>query len=264
MSAPLGDNAQSPDDDRAGTSSASPEPSHAAGTSHLDEMVVHDLLNPMTGVLGQLELIEEQISSELTDNTRERLEQCLASARDLSEMLMDLRCLTQIESGQVPQRPAPVSVQELLQLILNECACTDEQGVEIRTDAQHAALHLPERAGLIRRALSVVIRAAVRLAESPPVVVTAAPVDDSTDQRVRIECRYVGRTLPQPLQDKLLSREIASLQRQHGYRIDRARGFELVHHVLELFQGQMHYASASDGGAFVLTFPQRTPQKVSA
>ncbi len=98
--------------ERRAAKAASPD---AREESRLDEMVVHDLLNPMTGVLGQLELLEDQLDERLNDNDRQRLEECMASARDLSDMLVNLRCLAQIHSEAVPRRPINLSVQRLFQ-----------------------------------------------------------------------------------------------------------------------------------------------------
>lgn len=232
---------------------APPASSPSASTDEraFDETVVHDLLNPMSGVLGQLELISELGEAELSEPMQQRLNACLSSARDLSEMLVDLRFLTQVRSDEVPHQPSRLSVKKLLDSLEQEVAWPDNGTVCANVEPDHDNQYLTDRGGLAQRALHATARAAMRLASPRDVTVTAAASNDDT---IQFTCRYAGPTLPDSVHPFLGHPQLASLQREHGFRVERARSMEMVAAIMQLLQGTLRYEPTDEGGAFILSF----------
>lgn len=236
------------------------EPSPAAPASQLDELVLHDLLNPMTGVIGQLEMLEDQLETKLSAQDRQRLDQCLESARDLSDMLVNLRHLCHLQSAPEPMEPTSIPLHALLQSVKHEQDWPPDAAVHV-AEVSDSQTGVRDDSQLLARAMGLLGQAALRLSDASRIEFAGEPVHPD---RVRLTCRWAGSPLPEPVRRTLFTADLASVQREYGLRVDRARGIELVHCIAQHLEGTVDYEQESDGGVFVVIVPRADPAEAGA
>jgi K+-sensing histidine kinase KdpD len=225
--------------------------SSPSSACQLDEAILHDLLNPMTAVLGHLELLDDHLANVIGEADRRRLAECFSSARDLADLLINLRCLAQIRTQSLPARQTIVCVRSLLQSV-----CVQHQwptGWTVTADCGDQSPHVRDQAGMLARALLVLTQAAMRLSPARKVLLQAQLTPGGF---VQLICAYTGASLDEQISRHLFTGQLALLQRQSGQRIDRARGMELVDGVMQLLDGAAWYEPTIDGGRFVLELLQ--------
>jgi signal transduction histidine kinase len=109
-----------------------------AHKDQLTQMIVHDLKNPLTALLGFLEILR---LDSLTKDQSELLQHAMRSGRNLSGLIDDLLDIGRIEEGRMELRLAQLAVCDLL----HECA-NEMQGwlaQEGKTLAVEASVDLP-------------------------------------------------------------------------------------------------------------------------
>ncbi len=85
----------------------------------LTEMIVHDMNNPVTSILGNLELVR-QLPPALSSPQQEALEAAINSTKRLMRMIRNLMDLRHLEEGRWMLQRSPVDIQTLVQDVLAE------------------------------------------------------------------------------------------------------------------------------------------------
>src|SRR5262249_17043100 len=67
----------------------------------LVQMVVHDLKNPLTAIMGNLELLLGRLGDE-PERDRDRMNRALGSARSMMRMILDLLDIARLEENRFP------------------------------------------------------------------------------------------------------------------------------------------------------------------
>ncbi len=80
----------------------------------LVQMIVHDLKNPLTAIMGNLELALTSAAKH-PDRAAERAARSLDSARGMMRMILDLLDISRIEEDRLPLKPEPVLLGELFE-----------------------------------------------------------------------------------------------------------------------------------------------------
>ena len=235
----------------------------AARTPLVDESVIHDLLNPITSIVGHLHLMEDAMAEGIGGAGApggvggEGGERWLAAGRsgveELTDMLVDLRRLMQLETGELKLDRRPLDVAALLERVRDlerERAELRNQTVRIAPAAPGLRVHAG--AELLERALRIVLAAALRLGRSTPILLRADRIEGGG---VRFRCCYEGRAMTPRLADRLFTRDGARLQEMHGQRIDRARGLLFVRAVAEVHAGRAWCEPTPGGACFYLELP---------
>ena len=223
-------------------------------TPLVDEGVIHDLLNPMTSIVGHLHLLEDAMEQGGTGEENQRwLAACRAGVEELSDMLVDLRRLMQAEAGELKPELQPLAVAPLLERVRGlerERAAERRRTVSLDRSAPDLQVHADP--ALLERALQLVLIAALRLSRSSPILLRAGR---AAKGRIRFRCCYEGRPVSPRLAEHLFSRDSAELQQAHGGRIDRARGLVFVRAVAEAHGGAAWCEPNSAGACFGLELP---------
>jgi two-component system, OmpR family, sensor kinase len=132
--------------------------------SELTQMIVHDLKNPLTALVGFLEMLR---MDHLTDNQRLLLESALRSGKNLSGLIGDLLDVGRIEEGRMELERSLFPACDLL----NDCAdemrgwlTQDEKTILVEAPADLLLLHADLR--LLRRVLLNLVSNAIK--HTPP------------------------------------------------------------------------------------------------
>ena len=103
----------------------------------LSAMVVHDLKNPLTAILANVELVAGE--PYLDDNGRDALRDVMSSAQAMNRMIMNLLDISRSEDGTMIPRPADLDLDALVTDVCKSARrrCADHQlTIEIRSDVK--------------------------------------------------------------------------------------------------------------------------------
>jgi K+-sensing histidine kinase KdpD len=216
-----------------------------------DELLLHDLLNPMTGLQGDLELLEETLGPQADAATRQRLQGALESSRELSSMLVNLRCLAQLQAGSLSLRLRTLPLRTLLNSVTSDPSWPGTE--QVRLTCPVPDRHVRASGNLLEHALHVLLQSALRLQQDDHIELSAF---EAANGNLRVECAYHGATIPDELQEVLFTPQIESAQRSYNLRIDRAYGLTVVQHIVQLLGASVYYQPASEGGRFGMWLPE--------
>jgi signal transduction histidine kinase len=88
----------------------------------LIQMVVHDLKNPLAGIMGNLQLLRIQHPAQDPGHLQEIVGRTEESAKQLMEMILNILDLARLEEGKLEIRRKPVHPPELAQSCLRQVA----------------------------------------------------------------------------------------------------------------------------------------------
>ena len=225
-------------------------PANGAEPEVVDLGVIHDLLNPLTSIVGNLDLLDELLAGAALPAAQRRLGDGLASAEELRSMLENLRYLMAGDSrGPLPHEPLelPRMLEQLQQSV--QARGLVKHPIELRLPAESVPF-VPGGEDLLRRAADVLLRTAARIG-------TRITIELQCTAGGEIEVRFVhqGRTLPAILVGRLLEPDFPQVQSEQGVKIDRGRGLWFARTVIEAHHGSLRYEPRGDGGSFVARLP---------
>ena len=80
----------------------------------MTQMVVHDLKNPLAGIMGNIQLIQMQRTDMAAPKLDELLERTQESARQLMRMILNILDIGKLEERHMPLRLEPVSLHKVI------------------------------------------------------------------------------------------------------------------------------------------------------
>jgi signal transduction histidine kinase len=220
----------------------------------LISLVVHDLRNPLAGVLSCLNLIEP---SSADAETREFLKLAREGMRKLSELVDDMLEVRLLEEGKLALKPEPVSLVEILrQAIATLEASAKLEGIplELKVEAE-PTLSLDRR--LVRRSIENLISNALKFSKpGEPIVITVRSDPEGT----AVEVADRGPGLPEELRDRLFQKFASVEARARGARRGHGLGLYVVKLVATAHGGSVAASARPGGGTvFRVLFPRSNP-----
>jgi two-component system, OmpR family, sensor kinase len=128
----------------------------------MTQMVIHDLKNPLTALIGFLEIMQIG-QGQLDENQRELLDSALRSGRSLAGLIGDLLDAARLEEGKLELDYSVVEAEELLRDCAGQMgAWLIQEEKTIRIDAREGASSLIADRRLLRRVLLNLISNAIK------------------------------------------------------------------------------------------------------
>ncbi len=192
-----------------------------AAKQQLTDMIVHDLQNPLAGIIAFLELLRAQ-PERLDDPEREALEEALRRCHDLVEMILNVLQVSRGESGQLNIEASVINVAE----IAREGAAAFQLVAAL--DGHKLAVQAPTSVTacademLLRRILYNLIRNSLR--HTPKGTQVLVRVERTPAATTRLSVIDDGPGVPLSLQPLLFDRLGASALRNAGLRVDSGLG----------------------------------------
>jgi signal transduction histidine kinase len=221
----------------------------------LSGMVVHDLKNPVNGILMMVQLALRK-GADLSDTQRGYLRQIDLTCREMMRLIQNLLEIAKIEEGKMPITIEPVLLAELVDEVLPEhVAVAAQAGRTLRVDVP---THLPPVGadrGLLRRVMGNLVANALRHSGSPEIHVAARASSERTF--VTLWVRDLGRGIPAAQQGRIFEK-FASLPRSPTDEPSRDTGLGLPFCKLAVQEmgGKLTLESATGTGS---TFSVRLP-----
>jgi two-component system sensor histidine kinase/response regulator len=205
-------------------------------------LLVHDLRNPRTGIVGALSVMSGAVTDE---SLQDDLQTALTASDKLRELLEDLLQVRLLESNAINLRREPVSAGLILDDAIRSLAgAARARDVHIQR-SMAGDEHIDADRKLVRRATENLLTNAVR--SSPP----GADVDASVhevDRGVEIEIADRGARIPDPLKCELFKKfgsvEAARGEVRRGYGL----GLYLINLVATAHGGRALVRDRAGGG----------------
>ena len=226
----------------------------------LVSLIAHDLRNPLTGIKGNLDLLQHLTKAPEYGPLTARVEKAIASTRELSAILDGLLEVRLLEDERMPLNVEVTSIRDILKeavLSLEGAAAAKSVTLELGAN-EHAVVGLDRR--LVRRALENLLSNAIRHTPAgSSIEVRAFEVENGFRFEVADRGEGVPDSLKQELFQKFGASSAESGDRRRGYGL----GLYLVRLVAEAHGGSVSIADRQGGGTtFALTLPQQ-PESVS-
>ncbi|MBU4174980.1 MAG: HAMP domain-containing histidine kinase [Actinobacteria bacterium] len=188
--------------------------------SEFIESASHELRGPATAVDGALQVMDHELSGELSDIGRELLEIALSGSNRLVDLVGDLLDLTSIEAGGIAINPVEVDAGELVRTTVSEfLALAREKGLTLESrveEGEPGRLEVFADPKVLLRVLENLVANAIKYTDSSEITVAVKAVDDM----VRFTVRDTGRGIPKRFEDEVFKR----FSRLHLYTGSEERG----------------------------------------
>jgi signal transduction histidine kinase len=214
----------------------------------LAALLVHDLRNPLTGVMAVFDLL---LKEPMPEANRELLEMGHGAAMQVMSSISDLLQVRMLEDGRLPLALAPVRLGELLaQAIRTVTPTALERGVTIGLALVDSPTLTLDR-GLVQRAVENLLANAVRHTNGPiEVAVTRVGL------QVAITIADRGPGIPGPLKADLFEKYGSLELQRRGARRGHGLGLYMVKLVTGAHGGSVGVTDREGGGAvFRLLLP---------
>ena len=218
-------------------------------------VVSHELRTPLNAIMGYTDLLDAQISGELTERQRRQVDRIRASARHLLQLIEEILSFARIEAGGEEVRPALVDAQQ----IAEEAAAVIEplaasKGLEFALEMPRDALTLETDAGKARQVLVNLLSNAVKFTERGSVRLRVRQEDD----KAIFEVSDTGIGIPGDQLDRIFD-AFWQVERPNTRRVGgTGLGLSVSRRYVRLLRGEIGVTSDPGRGAcFTVALPLR-------
>jgi signal transduction histidine kinase len=217
-------------------------------------MLVHDLRNPLTALLGGLDIINLMLSRQMNDDQRHLLDNARRSGRLLLAMIGDMLDVTKMEAGQLTLKPQPIDLEGMLiETIEQVYALAEMEGLTV--ELEPVALLPPVRADrqLVQRVLANLVSNAIK--HTPPGGTITLAARRHYDRFVAVSVRDTGEGIPVEQHQRIFEK-FGQVEKGGLTRRGTGLGLTFCKMAVEAQQGQIWVESeAGKGSTFSFTLP---------
>ena len=230
----------------------------------MTQMVVHDLKNPLAGIMGNIQLIQMQRSEMTEAKLEELLTRTQESSRQLMRMILNILDIGKLEEQKMPIHLEPVQLHAVVQdniAELTSLSARDGIRLESRVRPDLPPVHADRE--LVSRVVANLLNNAFKHTPSGGEVVVDAQQEG--DDLV-LTVRDTGEGIPEDLQpyifDKFVAGEsVAGRRRMY----DSGLGLTFCRLVVQSHRGRIWIKSRSGEGTTVfVSLPMRGPASEAA
>jgi len=209
----------------------------------LSQSLVHDLKNPLTSMLGNLELL----SREIDETKKKRVTRCREQAARMHGMILDLLDVAGLEEGRLKLNQETVPADNLITGSLEGLeGLTEQHSVSIEVDliSPEAEIH-GDRSVLTRVLDNLLVNA---MTHSPPGGVITVTCE-ARAEGVEVGVTDQGAGIPEELRDKVFEKFARLEVKGEGVNANRGLGLTFARLAVEAHGGVIWVENAVDGGA---------------
>jgi two-component system phosphate regulon sensor histidine kinase PhoR len=138
--------------------------------------VAHELRNPLTSVVGNLELIEDE---DLSDHGRHSVESAVRGARRIEGVIDDLLAMAHVTDPEAAFDPVPVDLRRVVLDVVDECAhAAAARSIQITTALPPDGVPVPGHPHELHRMLANLVSNAVKYSDDGGSVAVGLASDD--------------------------------------------------------------------------------------
>jgi signal transduction histidine kinase len=164
-------------------------------------MIVHDKRSPLTGIMGSLRFLREDLGDRLPAESETDLNNALTSAQRLVRMIDELLDISRLEAKSLPIQPEPCDVARLTDAALQALnAHTRQRNIIVQLNEVPRVECDPE---LVRRVLVNLIHNAIKFTAPGATIRVGARAEQNW---VILEVEDHGRGIPKSAQRKIFEK----------------------------------------------------------
>jgi signal transduction histidine kinase len=219
----------------------------------LTNTMVHDLRNPLTVIVGSLDLLENGDAGEITFGQ----EQVLAVMRQGAERMLNLVAaildVSRLESGQMPLEREPVALRTLAaDMLAMQTVLAQEKQLRLICDVPPTLPPALIDVDLIRRVFQNLIGNAIKFTPPGGAICIDAQSDPSDRNKLIVSISDTGPGLPPDIQARLFQKFVTGRVRGRGSGL----GLAFCRLAIEAHGGRIWAENGpSEGATFKFTLP---------
>lgn len=182
--------------------------------------MVHDLRNPLTGIVAALNMVLDGYMGDLAPQHRQVLMIARHSSERMTHLVNAILDVSRLESGRMPVQLVPLAVSDLVrEAIQHQAALAADKRLHLDEDVAPDLPLVQADLNLIQRVLQNLLGNAVKFTpEGGRVRVTARLKPDAADggRAVQIAVSDTGPGIPVEIQSQLFQKFVTGGQQEHG------------------------------------------------
>lgn len=214
----------------------------------LTHMIVHDLNNPLTVIMGnaglaRLQLTEATPNREALDNTIRNLQ---AAAQEMSTLVAGILDVAKLEADQMPVTLQPYNAVQLTRAVYDEMTLpARQQQIQLtcRADAEDIPV-LADKALLTRVVQNLIVNAIKHTDPGTHVIVSVA----HTGETVRVSVEDDGPGIPAAYQAHIFDKYVQVSARREGQKLGAGLGLTFCQLAIKAQGGQIWMDSEEGKG----------------
>ncbi len=222
----------------------------------LVELMVHDLRNPLTVLLGVLDLMQIVSGSTFTADQRRLMLNARRSGNVMIGLIGDILDISRLENGQLALKRQRLDLPQLIQESLEEMRVPAEQGeLTLASDAMVELPPVDADQKLVQRVLANLLGNAVKATPNGGTITVAAV--PTPPNAVTVSVRDTGQGIP-PEQQARIFEKFAQVEqdRRTGRATGTGLGLTFCKMAVEAHGGRLWVESQpGEGSTFFFTLP---------
>ncbi|XSG75335.1 ATP-binding protein [Herpetosiphon llansteffanensis] len=216
----------------------------------MNQMVVHDLKNPLTVIINYLDLLRRQ---NLPESQRELVEGARRSSRTLVGLVSDLLDTARLQEGHMVINREHVPIAPLLNNVANELRSWAEQEAKVISIQAEPELYATIDGDLMRRVLSNLLSNAIK---HTPMQTEIKLIAHHAAGQIIFQVIDNGPGIPEALQESLFDRFTTLSEQQYARQRSTGLGLYFCKLAVEAHEGTIGVVSNSElGTTFTISMP---------
>lgn len=224
----------------------------------LTQMIVHDLKNPLTGIMGCSELLQ-MMPENLSERQLSIIKKMDESSSVIQKMITDILDISRMEENKVKLRKEPFHITEILDANLNEMAyMIQKNGIVSRLEVEKDVPMVSADKDMIHRVVANLLHNAVKHSAKGGRISMIARYDVA-NSRLLVSVKDEGEGIAPEYTEKIFEKFAQADLKKLGLKTDRGLGLTFCKLAVEAHGGKIWVDSRiGEGSEFKFYLPIET------
>ncbi|MCB0834572.1 MAG: response regulator [Bacteroidetes bacterium] len=204
----------------------------------LTQMVVHDLKNPLTGIMGCSELLLTT-SDNLSERQLSIMKKMDESASTILKMITDILDISRIEENKIKLRLEKFHIKEILEANANEFVfMMQKYKIESHIEVEAGTPDVAADKDMVHRIVGNLLHNAIKHSTSGGVITLSAR-GDTRNGRMYVSIKDTGEGIPPEYTEKIFEKFAQADLKKLGLKTDRGLGLTFCKLAVEAHGGKI-------------------------
>ncbi|MFP4546839.1 MAG: response regulator [Fidelibacterota bacterium] len=211
----------------------------------LNHMIVHDMRNPLSGMVGYIDILKSQIMSSGNEMQQKMIGVIDEQANRLIEMVSSLLDINKFEKGEMKLQKSETDFIEVVDAAMRLFAANNKQiRIELKTDFQQLPLTIDK--GKIERVLENLITNAIKYSDENDRLIIDVGKEDN---RIMVKVIDNGPGIPEKFWKQIFEKFGQVESRSGGEKYSTGLGLTFCKYAVEAHDGEIGVYNNPDGGS---------------